>query len=181
MTEHSMTENPRTENPMTEDLLTRITRETNERLTMLRGAVEESDRLQEDFRALDAQPEMQWDDLGIEDADSGMREANLDAEEADPGIEGDVPVHSADTPCSPVRRQLPRTRTVSPKVTRLMHSPRRPLLERQSGARRKRARVHSSTGEESSNGLEVDLFPEDGPTLAIDEVDMEAQRYERSI
>ena len=39
---------------MTEDLLTRIQRETHERLRELRGAVDEHDRLQAELRALDA-------------------------------------------------------------------------------------------------------------------------------
>ena len=47
------TEDPTTEDPMTEDLLTRIKRETNERLEALRGAVEERDRRRADLLAAD--------------------------------------------------------------------------------------------------------------------------------
>ena len=58
------------------------------------------------------------------------------------------------------------TRVVSPKVVRLTGAPRRPLLEcsRRSGA----VRVRDG----------IDPFPEEGP---LDEIDVEAERYERSI
>jgi hypothetical protein len=53
MTESAMTEEPTTEDLSTGDLLTRIKRETNERLEALRGAVEERDRLRADLLKVD--------------------------------------------------------------------------------------------------------------------------------
>jgi hypothetical protein len=47
------TGDPMTEDLSTEDLLTRIKRETNERLAALRGAVEERDRLRADLLKVD--------------------------------------------------------------------------------------------------------------------------------
>jgi hypothetical protein len=52
MTENPMTETPMVESQTAEDLLTRIKRETHERLEELRAAVEESDRLRGELRAL---------------------------------------------------------------------------------------------------------------------------------
>lgn len=52
-----MTEDLLTKNPMDEDLLTKIQRETHERLCELRGAVDEHDRLTGELSALDAVPE----------------------------------------------------------------------------------------------------------------------------
>jgi len=70
MTEKPTTEDPRTEDlltvdPTTEDLLTRIKRETNERLAALRGAVEERDRLRADLLKVDPPVEV---DLASEEA-----------------------------------------------------------------------------------------------------------------
>jgi hypothetical protein len=80
MTESAMTEKPTTEDlrtedlltvdlttedPTTEDLLTRIKRETNERLAALRGAVEERDRLRADLLKVDPPVEV---DLASEEA-----------------------------------------------------------------------------------------------------------------
>jgi hypothetical protein len=187
MPQHSMTTNP-----IAEDLLTRIIRETNERMAILRDAVDERERLQKDLRKLEAQPEVQRDDLGIEDAApvdpeaedmaSGMGEAGLHAGEADPGDEENTPAHVDGTPQSPTRRQRPRTRMTPPKIGRRIPGVRRSSLERpNTSARRKRARAHSSPGRDSPDGLEVDPFPEADLSQAIDEVDIEAQRYELSI
>jgi hypothetical protein len=52
-TGEEMTEELRTEDLSTEGLLTRIKRETNERLAALRGAVEERDRLRADLLKVD--------------------------------------------------------------------------------------------------------------------------------
>ncbi len=62
----------------------------------------------------------------------------------------------------PVKRELPRTRMVSPKVARLMHTPRRPALERSGVVRVGAARL--------------DCLPDD----LADEIDAEAEVYERS-
>lgn len=74
--------------------------------------------------------------------------------------------------------ELPRARMVSPKVARLMHAPRRPSLERPGLAR-------ISTSErsllEDDLAAGVDLFPGADPCLGIDGVDVEAERYERSL
>ena len=122
----------------------------------LSGAVEERDRLQADLRALDAESA---------------------ARPVDPGIVAGDPERPADIPRSPVRCQLPRTRMVSPKVVRLMHS-RRLSLERPrpaAAARRNSTRVDSSPGNDPTAG--IGLRSEE----AVDEADMEAARYERSI
>ena len=104
---------------MTEDLLTRIQRETNERLEALRGAVEEHDGLQADLRALEAAPEP-------------------------PAVD---PEPSANVVRLPVTRSIPRAQMVSPKVARLMHAPRRPALERSGVLRVGAGRIDSFSDE----------------------------------
>jgi hypothetical protein len=127
---------------MSQDLLTRIQREMCERLGELRSAVEEHDRLQDDLRALDADPR--------------------------------PPVHARR---GSVGCELPpRTRMVSPKVTRLMRAPCRPALERPGIAR-----VSASSSLEDDLAAGVDLFPGVDPCLGLDEVDVEAECYERSL
>jgi hypothetical protein len=69
----------------------------------------------------------------------------------------------------PARRPLSRTRMVSPKVARLMRAPRRPALER-SGV----ARVGVAHG--GSSPVD-DLWPHE----AAEEIDVEAEVYERSL
>jgi hypothetical protein len=103
---------------MTEDLLTRIQRETHERLRELRGAVDEHDRLQGELGALEAVPE--------------------------PRV---VPEPSVHVMRFPARRPLSRTRAVSPKVARLMHAPRRPALERSGVVRVGAARLDCAPDE----------------------------------
>ncbi len=90
MTESAMTEKPTTEDlrtedlltvdltteaPTTEDLLTRIKRETNERLEALRGAVEERDRLQADLPVVD--PPVDVDPASEEAVDEVDAQAQL--------------------------------------------------------------------------------------------------------
>jgi hypothetical protein len=138
---------------MNDDLLTRIEGEMDERLEVLRGAVDEHDRLAGELRALDAAAEPSAD---VE------RRAALEAVlEPSPDIE---PL--ANVVRLPVRPRLQRTRTVSPKVARLMHAPRRPALER-AGV----ARVGAGHGEG------VDLAPDE----PAGEIDAEAEVYERAV
>ncbi len=69
-----------------------------------------------------------------------------------------VPEPSASVTRLRVGRPLPRTRMVSPKVARLMHTPRRPVLERRGVVRVGAARL--------------DFLPDD----LADEIDAEAER-----
>jgi hypothetical protein len=186
---------------MAEDLLTRIQRELQERIEELRGAVEERDRLQADLRALEAAPAapVASEPLVVQDVDPEAplctelpAVADIDPElpalgsAPGPSIVADAdPESSAAVFCFPARRELARThpvspqagqlvptasrpahqRTVSPKVARLMLAPRRPALERSGiarvGGRADRAAVSRE-----------DL---------VDEVDPEAELYERSM
>jgi len=148
-----------------EDLLSRIKRETNERLEELRGAVEERDRLQVDLRALDTVPEppVDLEPLAVPEPLVDLKppvdpeplvvpEPTVVLESVDPELPVDpeplvdleplvvpeppvVPESPVKVTCFPGRRELPRTRMVSPKVARLMHAPRRPALERPGIAR----------------------------------------------
>ena len=63
----------------------------------------------------------------------------------------------------PARPRLSRARMVSPKVARLMRAPRRPALERAGVVRVGAGRFDSSTDE------------------MVDEIDAEAEVYERSL
>jgi hypothetical protein len=115
---------------MIEDLLTRIQRETHERLRELRHAVYEHDRLQGELGTLDAAPE--------------------------PPAE--VPELPANVVRLPVRPRVSRTQMVSPKVARLMRAPRRPALERAGVVRVGAGRVDSlaaETGDEMDAEAEV--------------------------
>jgi hypothetical protein len=166
LTKNPLNENPMNEDPLNEDLLTKIQREMDERLRGLRGAVDEHDRLAAELRALDTAPQPA----------AYVRD-------------------TAPQPAAQVRRgsvgcESPRTAAVSPKVTRLMHSPRRPSLERP-GVARVSAYEHSFPAEDDLlSGVrttEVDIFPgidpvpEIDPAPEIDELDVEAMRYERSL
>ena len=57
----------------------------------------------------------------------------------------------------PTRPRLPRTRMVSPKVTRLMRAPRRPALERPGVVRVGAGRLDSST-EEPIDELDTEVY-----------------------
>jgi len=130
---------------MVEDLLSRIQREMQERMEALRPVVAEQDRLQAELRVLE-------DDLKTR-------------RDSEPLIDSEPPVEPGplgNLVRLPVRRELPRKRVVSPKVARLMLTPRRPALER-SGIARVNARADSSSKER------------------VDELDPEAERYEHSI
>jgi hypothetical protein len=126
---------------MSEDLLSRIQRELDERLRELRGAVDEHDRLQTELVALGevgARPaeSVALGEVGKSAAEPvalgevGARPAEPVAT-VDPGppVDGDS-IMVGEPPVAPVR-----PRTVSPKVARLMHAPRRPALERAGVAR----------------------------------------------
>ena len=110
---------------MTVDLLTRIQRETHERLRELRGAVDEYDRLQVELRALDPAPELP--------GDPAAHDIDPELPTVPEAVPETLPV-ALDPPANvvrlPVRPRLSRTRMVSPKVARLMRAPRRPALER---------------------------------------------------
>lgn len=165
---------------MSNDLLTRIQRETRERLRELRSAVDEHDRLQGDLRALQ--------DASGSSAESESRDGPQSPVVLDPPIASRSPALPdslfvpESSPAKATRlsavRLLPRTRIVSPKVARLMRSPRRPSLGRPDvpcvGAG---ARV--ALKDDLASG--IDLFPGADPHLGLDEVDVEAERYERSL
>jgi hypothetical protein len=156
-----MTENLMTKNLMNEDLLTKIQREMNERLRELRGAVDEHDRLAVDLEALEAAPGPPVDpgppadpQARVAPEPSADLPARVDPEPAEP---------LANVVRLPVKRTPPRTRMVSPKVARLMHAPRRPALERSGVARVGATRLDSSRDE------------------PVDEIDAEAEVYERAV
>jgi hypothetical protein len=67
---------------------------------------------------------------------------------------------------------------VSSKVARLMCSPRRPGLEHSPIAR---VSTGAGCSLEDDIAAGVDLFPGVDPCLELDEVDVEAERYERSL
>jgi hypothetical protein len=186
---------------MAEDLLTRIQWELQERIEELHGAIEERDRLQADLRALDAAPPQPFDPepLAMRDVDPEPplhpelpAVADIDPEPPaldpapEPSIVADVdPESSAAVFCFPARSEPARThsvspqagqmpptasrparqRVVSPKVARLMLAPRRPALER-SGISRVGGRADRAA-----------VSPED----LVDELDPEAELYERSM
>lgn len=164
-----MTESLMTKNLMNEDLLMKIQREMDERLRELRGAVDEHERLAAELRALDAAPEPLV---------ASQVPASPDIDSELPVALGVAPEPSvAPEPCANVVRlptvpRLSRTRMVSPKVARLMGAPRRPALERSGVAR---------VGAHNGSCPEDDLFPGDDRVLGIDEVDTEAEVYERSL
>jgi hypothetical protein len=165
-----------TKNPMDEDLLTKIQRETHERLRELRGAVDEHDRLSGELGALDVGPEPP---VGLEPPTALEAVPELGVAPEWPvglGVESEPPatpeavlepspdnVPPANVVRLPVRRPLSRTRMVSPKVARLMRAPRRPALERAGVVRVGAGRVDTS------------------PDELVDEVDAEAEVYERSM
>lgn len=176
-----MTEDLLTKNPMDEDLLTKIQRETHERLRELRGAVEEHDRLQGELSALDAVAEPSVDlespaalevvpePPGAPAPTDPEPPAALDAVSELSAAPEAVLEPSLDTapPANvvrlPARPRLSRTRMVSPKVARLMLAPRRPALERGGVVRVGAGRVGSSRDE------------------MLDEIDAEAEIYERAL
>jgi hypothetical protein len=153
-----MTEDLLTKSSMDEDLLTRIQRETHERLRELRGAVEEHDRLQADLSMLDTPPEPPADPeptaalkaVPAQPVGSKPPAAlNTDSElpvalKAVPELSM-APEPSATVVRLPTKYRLPRTRMVSPKVARLMRAPRRPALERAGVVRVGAGRFDSST------------------------------------
>jgi len=97
---------------MPEDLLTRIQRETHERLCELRAPVDEHNRLQAELRALETDPEPPVD----------LESLALPAAVLEPSRTSEplkAPEPSAHVVRLPVRsRAPPRTRMVSPKVAR---------------------------------------------------------------
>jgi hypothetical protein len=171
-----MTDDLLTKDSMDEDLLTRIQREMHERLRELCGAVEEHDRLQADLSALDTAPEPPADLEPIAALEAtpeppvvSKPPAALDTDSELSVAPEAVPEPSVATEPSakvvrlPTRPRLPRTRMVSPKVARLMRAPRRPALERAGVVRVGAGRLDSST------------------EVTVDELDAEAEVYERSL
>jgi hypothetical protein len=139
-----MTEDLLTKNSMDEDLLTRIQRETHERLRELREAVDEHDRLQADLSVLDKPPELP---TALEPIAALKAARDTDSELP---LVPELPVApkpSTNVVRLPTRPRLPRTRMVSPKVARLMRAPRRPALERAGVVRVGAGRLDSSTEE----------------------------------
>jgi hypothetical protein len=175
-----MSEDLLTKNPMDEDLLTKIQRETHERLQVLQGAVDEHDRLQADLRALQDIPESPVD-LGPAVAPKLAAAPELPVASkpnvaAKPSAAVDIapelPIaHEQPTNVVrlPARRPLSRTRMVSPKVARLMRTPRRPALERSGVVRVGAGRVGASAAD--------DLWPQE----TGEDVDADAEVYERSL
>jgi len=170
--------------PMTEDLLTKIQREVRERLHQLRGVVEEHDRLTGELRTLDAAPEPP---AAPESPESPAPPELVPKPPAALGSSvqlNAVPEHSPPRDSSatavglPARPRLPRTRTVSPSVAR-MRPPRRPSPASHGLAL---ATVRARGRFSAQNPLTVvDLFPGDDPLVGINEVDVEAEVYERSL
>lgn len=166
-----------------EDLLTRIQRETHERLHELRAAIDEHDRLQADLSRLDTPPEPPTEPQPDPDPAATLKAAPEPPVASKPPATLDTdhelsvaPEDLANVPKSPVavepsanvvrlptRPRLSRTRTVSPKVARLMRAPRRPALERAGIVRVGAGRLDSST------------------EVPVDEFDAEAEVYERSL
>ncbi len=141
---------------MTEDLLARIQREMHERLRELRGAVDEHDRLAAELRALD---------VPVQPAPNVRR--------------GSVGCESPYT--------QPHARIASPKAARLMHAPRRPSLDRHGLTL---ARMSTPERTPVEHDLVATHFSEIDPIDSIDsidsipgidEVDAEAEAYERSL
>ena len=135
---------------MTEDLLTRIQRETHERLSELRGAVDEHDRLQAELSALDAVPEPPAEvalPATLEVSTEPIVAPDTDAEPTADLESSVAPEPPANVVRLPVRPRVSRTRMVSPKVARLMRAPRRPALERGGVVRVGAGRVDSSVDE----------------------------------
>ena len=181
-----MTENLLTKYSMGEDLLTRIQRETHERLRELRGAVGEHDRLAAELRTLDAgrssPPDPAPEAVTVPPVASESP-VGLNTEPEPPvvcppppaALQGVLkpsvvrtppidPEPSANVVRLPDRSsRLPRTRMVSPKIARLMRAPRRPALERAGVVRVGAGRSDSST------------------EAPVDELDAEAELYERSL
>jgi hypothetical protein len=177
-----MTDDLLTKNPMNEDLLTKIQRETHERLRELRGAVDEHDRLAGELRALQDVPARQVAseppaalEVVPELRVVPEQHVGLDVESEPPATPEAVLEPSPDTapPANvvrlPARPYVHRTRMVSPKVARLMRAPRRPALERAGVVRVGAGRVDASA--------EDDLWPQD----AGEDVDADAEVYERAI
>jgi hypothetical protein len=176
--EDTLSESPLSESPMQEDLLTKIRRETYERMHELRGAVDEHDRLTAELSALQEVPERP-----VARKPPVVRELPVVPEPpvvpgppVDPGLSAAPEVServaepSVNVVRLPARLRVPRTRMVSPKVARLMRAPRRPALERAGVAR-------VGTWEGSPAG--DDPFPGVDPR-GNDEVDVEAEHYEHS-
>jgi hypothetical protein len=166
---------------MSEDLLARIQREIRQRLGELRRAVGEHDRLQDDLRALQALPGSSAEGEACSGPQSPVvLEPPLASRQPDlPDSLVVAESSPANDMRSPAMRSLPRTPAVSPKVARLMRSPRRPSVLRWPGV----PCVDAGTRVAQENDLAagVDLFPGVDPCLGLDEVDVEAERYERSL
>jgi hypothetical protein len=118
---------------MTQDLLTRIQQELQQRMDRLRPAVDESDRLQADLQALDAQPESPVA-LNLAPGPPAALEPSapvvcFPATRAHVRTPTASPRLASLTSSTPLPAR-PRTRMVSSKVSRLMLTPRRPALER---------------------------------------------------
>jgi hypothetical protein len=160
---------------MSEDLLTRIQCELNERLRELRSAVDEHDRLVVDLKALPALSEPP--PVVVATVTGPASPVVLGSRDLP-----NSPVLPKSSPAnvmrSPAVRALSRTRTVSPKVARLMRAPRRASLER-SDVHRACVGANFSVEDDLAGG--IDLFPGADPHLGLDEVDVEAEVYERSL
>ena len=127
---------------MAHDLLSRIRGELQERMRALRPAVEEHDRLQDDLRTLQDAPEPP---AAVDpEPSAALQDVPERPAAPEPVLASESPVvdeRSASVTRLRVGRTLPRTRMVSPKVARLMHTPRRPALERRGVVRVGAARL----------------------------------------
>lgn len=159
---------------MSEDLLTRIQCEMNERLRELRSAVDEHDRLVVDLKALPALSEPPVVVATVTGPASPVVLGSRDLPNS-PVLPKSSP---ANVMRSPAVRPLSRTRMVSPKVARLMRAPRRASLERSDVHR---ACVGAGYSVEDDLATGIDLFPGADPHLRLDEVDVGAEFYERSL
>ena len=127
-----MTEDLLTKNSMDEDLLTRIQRETHERLRELRKAVDEHDRLQADLSVLDKPPEPPTDQepiAALKAAPESARgpqavdECRAPADQAPPAAHtyGLAEGYAADARTSPPRARTARCRAGGRRAARFLH------------------------------------------------------------
>jgi len=113
---------------MAEDLLNRIQLQLQERIEELRGAVQERDRLQAELGALQNDPAALQNDPPALEPDPQPVAALQDDPAA---LQDDRKSVASKIIRFPVRYEPARARrAVSPKVARLMLTPRRPSLER---------------------------------------------------
>lgn len=112
--------------------MSRIRRETHERLDELRAAVDERDRLAADLRALDVVPEAAAagpEPLVVCESAVACERVAPEPRVVPALLPVDPEPHAAHVVRCPARREPLRRGMVSSKVARPTHAPRRPALE----------------------------------------------------